>query len=129
MKATISDAGSIPAASIKVKNNRFKEKTKKLEREILTLYYAFKDVEVPWYSKVFLGMVIVYALNPIDIIPDFIPAIGYLDDVIIISAAVYVSYKMIPKKILDRCRIKASENQASGLAISSISSASLRGNS
>ena len=84
-----------------------KQKTKELKTEIYALYLAYKDPRVSWYKKAFLVLIIAYAINPLDLIPDFIPILGYLDDLIIIPLGIYLALKMIPKEILVECREKA----------------------
>jgi uncharacterized membrane protein YkvA (DUF1232 family) len=84
-----------------------KEKAKQLKRDTYALYLAYKDPRVPWYAKIFVAIVVAYALSPIDLIPDFIPILGYLDDLIIIPAGIYLALKMIPREVLEECREKA----------------------
>lgn len=84
-----------------------KEKSKSLKREITALYYSYQSPKVPLLTKVIILITIAYALSPIDLIPDFIPVIGYLDDLIIIPALITLSIKLIPKEILDESRAKA----------------------
>ena len=84
-----------------------KQEAKRLKTDTYALYLAYKDPRVPWYSKVFIALVVGYALSPIDLIPDFIPVLGYLDDLIIIPAGISLSLKMIPKEVLEECREKA----------------------
>ena len=85
----------------------WKEKAKQLKTDTYALYLAYKDPRVPWYAKVFIAAIVAYALSPIDLIPDFIPVLGYLDDLIIIPAGISLSLKMIPKEVLEECREKA----------------------
>ena len=85
----------------------WKEKVKQLKTDTHTPYLACKDSRVPWYVKVFIAAIVAYVLCPIDLIPDFIPVLGYLDDLIIISAGFSLSLKMIPKEVLEECREKA----------------------
>jgi len=85
----------------------WKEKAKQLKTDTYALYLAYKDPRIPWYAKVFIAIIVGYALSPIDLIPDFIPVLGYLDDLIIISAGISLSLKMIPKEVLEECREKA----------------------
>jgi uncharacterized membrane protein YkvA (DUF1232 family) len=87
-----------------------KEKTRQLKTDTYALYLTYKDPRVPWYAKVFVAIVVAYALSPIDLIPDFIPFLGYLDDLIIIPAGIYLSLKMIPREVLEECREKAQSN-------------------
>ena len=84
-----------------------REKVRQLKTDTYALYLAYKDPRVPWYAKVFVAIVVAYALSPIDLIPDFIPVLGYLDDLIIIPAGFYLSLKMIPQEVLEECREKA----------------------
>ena len=84
-----------------------KEKAKQLKADTYALYLAYRDPRVPWYAKIFVGVVVAYALSPIDLIPDFIPVLGYIDDLIIVPAGIYLSLKMIPREVLEECREKA----------------------
>lgn len=88
---------------------KIKAWAKRLKRQIFILYYACKDDRVPWYAKVFIACVVAYAFSPIDLIPDFIPILGYLDDVILLPIGIMLALKMIPKDILSECEVKAKE--------------------
>lgn len=77
---------------------------RKLQSEALILYRASKDPETPWYAKAFIVLVIAYAFSPIDLIPDFIPVIGYLDDLILVPLGIYLGLKMIPIEVLEKYR-------------------------
>jgi uncharacterized membrane protein YkvA (DUF1232 family) len=83
------------------------KKAKQLNNEVHALYLASKDPRTPWYAKVFAALIIGYALSPIDLIPDFIPVLGYLDDLIIIPVGIVLFLKMIPKEVMEECREKA----------------------
>lgn len=85
------------------------ERAKKLKTDIPTIFLALKDKETPILAKIFAGMMVVYALSPIDFIPDFIPVLGYLDDLIILPALVALTIKFIPADVLEKNR-KLSEN-------------------
>ncbi len=85
----------------------WKKRVKELKTEIVALYLAYKDPRVPWYAKAFIVVIVGYALSPVDLIPDFIPVLGYVDDFILIPAAITVALKMIPPDILEECRKKA----------------------
>ncbi len=78
-----------------------------LKKEITALYYAYQNPEVKLLPKLIIIFTIGYALSPIDLIPDFIPVLGYLDDLIIIPALITLSIKLIPKEIMDESREKA----------------------
>jgi uncharacterized membrane protein YkvA (DUF1232 family) len=84
-------------------------KSKAHELKALTglLYLACQDSRTPWYAKAVMVMVISYALSPIDLIPDFIPGLGYLDDLILIPAGIALAIKLIPDDVLRQCREKA----------------------
>ena len=85
----------------------WKQKARLLKTETYALYLAYKDPRVPWYAKVFMAAIIGYALSPIDLVPDFIPILGYVDDLIIVPAGVFLALRMIPKGVLEECREKA----------------------
>lgn len=84
-----------------------KEKAKKLKSDIPALYLALKDKNTPVIAKIFAAITIAYALSPIDLIPDFIPVLGYLDDIIILPVLVTLTIKFIPKDILEEKRSEA----------------------
>ncbi len=71
------------------------------------MYLACRDPRTPWYAKVFAAGVVAYALSPIDLIPDFIPILGYLDDLILVPLGIALAVKMIPDAVLVDCRIRA----------------------
>jgi uncharacterized membrane protein YkvA (DUF1232 family) len=89
----------------------WKEKAKRLKTDIYALYLAFKDRRTPWYAKAFIILIVAYALSPVDLIPDFIPVIGYLDDLILVPAGIYLAIKMIPEKVIAECRRKAASEK------------------
>jgi uncharacterized membrane protein YkvA (DUF1232 family) len=84
-----------------------KEKAKRLKRDIGALYYACKHEKTPLLVKLLALVVVGYALSPIDLIPDFIPILGYLDDVILLPLGIYIVVKLLPDEILVECREKA----------------------
>ena len=85
----------------------WKTQAKRLRNEIYALYFAARDPRSPWYAKVLAAFIIGYALSPIDLIPDFIPVLGYLDDLIIVPAGIALLIKIIPNGVLQECREKA----------------------
>ncbi|MED4690385.1 YkvA family protein [Peribacillus frigoritolerans] len=89
--------------------DKIKTWARSLKRQIFILYFACKDERVPWHAKVFTACVVAYAFSPIDIIPDFIPILGYLDDVILVPIGIMIALKMIPKNVLTDCEVKAEE--------------------
>ena len=87
--------------------SRISSRAKQLKIEIHALYLASKDPRTPWYAKAVAAFVVGYALSPIDLIPDFIPLLGYLDDLVIVPAGVALLIKMIPREVLEDCRARA----------------------
>lgn len=85
----------------------WKEKARKLKGELYAIFLACRDRRTPWYAKALILLIVVYAASPIDLIPDFIPVLGYLDDLILIPAGIYLVVKMIPGEVLEECRAKA----------------------
>lgn len=84
-----------------------KDRAKRLKSDIPALFLALKDKKTPWYAKVFAAITVAYALSPIDLVPDFIPVLGYLDDVILLPALVALTVKFIPKDVFEQCRTQA----------------------
>jgi len=80
--------------------DKLKAKAKELKLNISALWLAYKRKDVPIIAKIFIIMAVGYALSPIDLIPDFIPVLGYLDDLLIVPFLVFISLKFIPKYIL-----------------------------
>ncbi|MBD2004127.1 MULTISPECIES: YkvA family protein [Cyanophyceae] len=85
----------------------WQQQLKKLKKETYAIYLACKDTRVPWYARLLAGFVVAYAFSPIDLIPDFIPIIGYLDDIIIVPVGIWLLLKMIPPTVMVECREKA----------------------
>ncbi|MDA3852572.1 MAG: DUF1232 domain-containing protein [Spirochaetaceae bacterium] len=86
-----------------------KEKAKELKSQLMVLYYAYKDPQTKLLPKILLLIALSYALSPIDLIPDFIPLFGYLDDLIILPVLIGLSIKFIPREIMLRSRQRAEE--------------------
>ncbi len=66
-----------------------------------------KDRRTPRLAKVLLGLAVGYALSPVDLIPDFVPVLGYLDDIVLVPALVLLALKMVPRQVIEDCRLKA----------------------
>lgn len=86
----------------------WKEHARNLRREVYALYFACRDPRVPWYAKALAVAVVAYAFSPIDLIPDFIPVLGYVDDLVLIPLGVMAVRAMIAPAILAECRERAS---------------------
>ncbi|WP_416326744.1 YkvA family protein [[Eubacterium] hominis] len=79
-----------------------KDRAKSLKKDIPTIYFVLKDKDTPWIAKLFAGITVIYALSPIDLIPDFIPVLGYLDDVILLPLMIAITIRFIPKELWKR---------------------------
>jgi uncharacterized membrane protein YkvA (DUF1232 family) len=90
-----------------------KDRVKQLKVDVHALYLASKDSRVSWRAKALMGLVIGYAISPLDLIPDFIPILGLLDDFVIIPAGISLVRRMIPKDIMEECKQKAREEPIS----------------
>ncbi len=75
----------------------------------MTLWFALKHPQTPWYARLFAAIVTAYALSPIDFIPDFIPVLGYLDDLVIVPAGIWLLLRMVPDQVLTDSRNQAEE--------------------
>jgi uncharacterized membrane protein YkvA (DUF1232 family) len=87
----------------------WKQKTQQLKVETYALYLAYKDPRVPWYAKAWITIVVAYAFSPIDLIPDFIPVLGYLDDLVLLPLGIVLALRLIPRDVLEECREKAAK--------------------
>jgi uncharacterized membrane protein YkvA (DUF1232 family) len=83
---------------------RLKSVGRSLAREMNVYRLVLKDRRTPWLARAFLGLAVGYALMPFDLIPDFIPVVGHLDDLVIIPLLVVISLKLIPGEVVDDCR-------------------------
>ena len=92
-----------------------KSKAKQLKKQMVIVYLAYRHSDVKWYKKAFLLLILVYAVSPIDLIPDFIPILGYIDDAILIPLGIILAIRIIPKNVWDECKMKAE----SGISIDS----------
>ena len=86
---------------------RLKNRAKSIRRDAFALTIALRDPRVPGIAKLFIALVASYAFSPIDLIPDFIPLVGYLDDLILLPLAIALTIKMIPKDVWSECRSQA----------------------
>ena len=89
-------------------------RAQRLKAETYALYLAYRDPRVPWYAKLFAACVVGYACSPIDLIPDFVPVLGYLDDLVLVPLGIALAIKMIPPSVLAECRQQAKALIASG---------------
>jgi uncharacterized membrane protein YkvA (DUF1232 family) len=78
-----------------------------LRRDVLTLWFVGKHPRTPWHAKALGVFVVAYALSPIDLIPDFVPVLGYLDEVLLLPGLIWLTIKLIPPEVLMQCRAQA----------------------
>jgi uncharacterized membrane protein YkvA (DUF1232 family) len=88
---------------------KWKQSARKLKQELHGIYLACKDPRTPWYAKALAACVVGYALSPIDLIPDPIPILGYIDDFLLLPLGIAAVRKMIPPVVLAECQLKATE--------------------
>jgi uncharacterized membrane protein YkvA (DUF1232 family) len=91
--------------------------------ETFALYFAARHTGTPWYAELFVAAIVAYALSPIDPIPDFVPILGYLDDLVLIPPGVTLAIKMIPPAVMSECRERAREVIANGKPVSRLAGA------
>jgi uncharacterized membrane protein YkvA (DUF1232 family) len=84
-----------------------KARARKLKSEVLALYVAVRHPRTPWYAKLLIVAIVAYALSPIDLIPDFIPVLGLLDEIILLPFAIAWAIRLIPPDVMDECRARA----------------------
>ena len=94
--------------------NDFKDRAKQLKTDVPAVFIALGDKKTPWYAKVFALFTVAYALSPIDLIPDFIPVLGYLDDLIILPLLVALTVRCIPCDVYAQHREQAKDLWADG---------------
>lgn len=87
----------------------WKQKAGQLKVEVYALYLAYQDPRVPLYGRIFTAFIVAYAFSPIDLIPDFIPIIGYLDDLVLIPLGIKIALSMVPAEVMTESREKAGE--------------------
>src|SRR6476469_8325228 len=88
-----------------------KQAARRLKKETYAVYLASTDQRVPWYTRILAGLTVAYAFSPIDLIPDFIPVVGYLDDAILLPLGVLLARRLVPPLVLERCRVEAASRR------------------
>jgi uncharacterized membrane protein YkvA (DUF1232 family) len=84
--------------------DQLKVRARALKKEVFAVYLAAKDPRTPWYAKGLILLIVAYAFSPIDLIPDFVPVLGYVDDLIIIPGGIWLAIRMIPPEVLTEAR-------------------------
>lgn len=91
--------------------NELQQRARALKRETYALYVAYRDPRTPWYARVVVACVMAYALSPIDLIPDFVPILGYLDDVILLPLGIALALRLIPADVMRESRARAEHQE------------------
>jgi len=94
--------------------NNWRQRVRQLKGETYALYLAYEDPRVPWYARLWVALVVGYAFSPIDLTPDFIPVLGYLDDLVLIPLGVLLAIRLIPTHVMAQCREQARRELAEG---------------
>jgi uncharacterized membrane protein YkvA (DUF1232 family) len=90
---------------------RARQWARTIKRDAVAVWIAARDPRVPWYAKVVAASVAAYAFSPIDLIPDFIPVLGYLDDIVIVPAGILLTIRLIPQGLMDEFRAEAARRE------------------
>jgi uncharacterized membrane protein YkvA (DUF1232 family) len=104
---------------------RWKGWARRLKTETYAVYLAYRDPRVPWYARLWAACVVGYAFSPIDLIPDVVPVLGYLDDLVLVPAGIALALKMIPPAVMAECREKAQEVVAQGKPVNRAAAAAI----
>ena len=100
-----------------------KQRARQLKAETFALYLAVRHPDTPWYAKLLVSAIVAYAFSPIDLIPDFIPVVGYLDDLVLIPIGIALAIKLVPTPVLAECRARAQETMVNGKPVSRVAGA------
>jgi uncharacterized membrane protein YkvA (DUF1232 family) len=103
----------------------WRERAKRLRRETYALYLAYRDPRVSWYARVFAGAVVAYAFSPLDLIPDFVPVLGYVDDLVLVPLGIMLAIKLIPACVMEDSRARADAVLDEGLSRSWVAAAAI----
>ncbi|MEO8204400.1 MAG: DUF1232 domain-containing protein [Betaproteobacteria bacterium] len=91
-----------------------KARAKALKIEVVALYFAARHPGTPWYAKALIAAIVAYALSPIDLIPDFIPVLGLLDDLLLLPLGIVLAVRLVPLGVMDECRARAQAQPPDG---------------
>jgi uncharacterized membrane protein YkvA (DUF1232 family) len=98
----------------------WKQRVRQLKAETYALYLAYRDPRVPWYARLFAACVVGYAFCPIDLIPDFVPVLGYLDDLILVPLGIWLALKLIPAEVMTSARERAQQVMSEGKPVNQV---------
>ena len=99
------------------------QRARQLKAETWALALAARDPRTPWYAKLLIAGIVAYACSPIDLIPDFVPVLGYLDDLVLLPLGIAWALRLIPPAVLVECRVRAQENMLAGKPVSWVAGA------
>ena len=86
---------------------QWRERARRLKRELYALYLAARHPQTPWYAKLLVALLVLYAVTPVDLVPDFLPVLGILDDLIFVPLAIAIAVRFVPAPVLAECRARA----------------------
>jgi len=92
----------------------WRQRARRLKTETYALYLAYRDPRTPWYARLLAACVVAYAVSPIDLIPDFVPVLGYLDDLLLVPLGIALALKLIPAPVMAECRARARDAEVRG---------------
>lgn len=101
----------------------FKQRARALKAETYVLYLAARHPGTPWYAKLLVAAIVAYAFSPIDLIPDFVPVLGYLDDLVLLPLGIVLAIRLLPPAVLAECRTRAQERLQGGKPVSRVAAA------
>lgn len=96
--------------------DRLREAARRLKRELAALVFVARDPRTPWHAKLLLALILAYAASPIDLIPDFVPLLGYVDDLLLLPLGIWLSLRLIPPQVMIDARAKADRQGSRGKA-------------
>ena len=100
-----------------------KQRARHLKAETFALYLAARDPRTPWYAKLIVAGIVAYAFSPIDLIPAFVPVLGYLDDLVLIPIGIALAIKLVPPQVFAECRTRAQQTRQNGKPVSWVAAA------
>lgn len=98
--------------------NTLRQHARRLQAETYALYLAARHSDTPWYAKAVAGVTVAYAFSPIDLIPDFVPVLGYLDDLLIVPLGAALAIRLIPREVMEECRARVADEFKDGTPVS-----------
>lgn len=102
---------------------KLKQRALHLKAEAIALYLSARDPRTPWYAKLIVAGIVAYAFSPIDLIPDFVPVLGYIDDLILIPIGIALAIRLVPYQVLAECRLQAQKTILNGKPVSWVAGA------